>query len=108
MKEPKERGLKTNPQVWVIYTVRKGYEVGEIEPLSVWSTSTRLAAKWPLSVHSTSGSANGRLTFIFHDAYKGSDKSRLFSRHGKNLNPRFDTIHWVNSKPQADSTKSTT
>jgi len=35
MKEPKERGLKTNPQVWVIYTVRKGYEVGEIEPLSV-------------------------------------------------------------------------
>ena len=51
----------------------------------------------------SSGCALGRLTFIFHNTYKGSNESCLFSRHGKNLNSGFDTIHGVNSKPEADA-----
>lgn len=57
--------------------------------------------------HTYSVSKMSGLTFIFHDAYQGSDKSGLFSRHGKDLDSGFDAIHWVHGQPEADSTNST-
>lgn len=48
------------------------------------------------------------LTFILDNTCKRSHKASLFSCHGKNLDPRFDAVHWVNSNPETHATKATT
>lgn len=48
------------------------------------------------------------LTFILNNTCKRSHKASLFSCHGKNLDPRFDAVHWVNSNPETHATEATT